>query len=835
MNDSRSDLHVLKFGGSTLGKISSAREALKRIAEDAERGRVVVVVSALGDTTDRLLAAAEHASRGERAAAAAHTEAIAALAAQIASIDGAPALDRTTIDGLLAPLSALLEGIHLVRECSPRTRDVVLSYGERLSSTIISGLLTKRGLESSPVDARHIIVSDDTFGDARVDVPATQKRIRSAAQAWPRIPVVTGFLARTREGRDTTLGRNGSDYTATLIAQALFAKEVQLWTDVPGVLTADPEVVHDAHPIAKLSYMEAIELARFGARLFHPRTMVPLIEAQVPLRIRHMMDPGAPGTLVDAVGADDTTRATSLASLAQQALLHIEVRGHDLSENLATRFQSTFDELGIPVWLGTLSAFGTSVSAVIPDTETDRAREALEQTFRLELADGTLDTIHIRRPVALLTLVAEAMGRTPGVLRKLTTALGSIGVNVLAMGQSASERSISCVVAESDITQAVQTVHAAFHWAHQEVDVFLLGPGTVGRELIEQIAQQQGWLREKHDVNVRLVGVANSSRYVYDKNGLDPRGARDALASAPPTAERGPIGPVPTTLLSELGRHPLPVLVDCTAEDGMESMYRAAFQHGVHVVAANKKPLTLRMEDYHGLLGEARRRHRAYRYETTVGASLPVIETLRDLVRTGDEVRLVEGSFSGTLGYITDELSKGGDLDEIVRRAQEQGFTEPKPQDDLSGLDAARKALILAREMGLSVELEDVKLEPLVPESIIDEDDLDAFYRGLAAYAPEMRAKVEAARARKEVLRYLARIDPSAKARGEPVMTVAPLTVGSENPAAHLRHAQSFVAFYTLRYRDFPLVVQGAGAGGAVTAAGVLADVLRIAGSLREP
>lgn len=834
MTESQADLQVLKFGGSTLGRASSAREALDRIESSARSHRVVVVVSALGDTTDRLLSAAERAAAGERAAAAAETEAIGKIAETIASIDGTPALDRTAIDGLLSPLSALLEGIHLVRECSPRTRDVVLSYGERLSSTVISSLLGRRGIQSAPVDARHIIISDDQFGDARVDVPKTLISIRDSARSWPRVPVVTGFLARTRGGKDTTLGRNGSDYTATLIAQALSASEVQIWTDVPGVLTADPEVVPDARPIARLSFMEAIELARFGARMFHPRTMLPLIESEVPLRIRHMLEPDAPGTLVDRTGADDATRATSLASLRRQALLHIEVRGQELSENLATRFQSTFDALRIPVWLGTLSAFGTSVSAVIPESEADRAQEALEQTFRLELSDGILDHIHVRRPVSLVSLVAEAMGRTPGVLSKLTAALGSIGVNVLAMGQSASERSISCVVTESDTERAVQTVHAAFHWAHQEVDVFLLGPGTVGSELIEQIRQQQDYLRSEHDVNVRLVGMANSRGYVYDKQGLDLQSWRDKLSGVRED-HIGPNGPVPPSLLKELGRHPLPVLADCTAEDGMETMYKTAFEEGVHVVAANKKPLTLVTQSYRELLAAARSNHRTYRYETTVGASLPVIETLRDLVRTGDQVKLVEGSFSGTLGYITDELSKGGDLAEIVRRAQEQGFTEPQPQDDLSGLDAARKALILAREIGLTLELSEVALEPLVPQWIIERPDIETFYKGLSEYAGEMKTRIEAAQGRGEVLRYLARIDPSAKEKGEPVMTVGPVFVGMDNPAAHLKHAQSFVAFYTQRYRDFPLVVQGAGAGGAVTAAGVLADVLRVAGSLREP
>lgn len=832
MNSSQSKLHVLKFGGTTLGRASSAREALARISAMAENSRVVVVVSALGHTTDRLLAAAEHAARGERSASAAHTEAIADLALEISSVDGTPALDRASIDGLLAPLSALLEGVHLVRELSPRTRDVVLGYGERLSSAIVSALLRKRGIDSTPVDARNLIVSDETFGDARVDVPVSLEQIREAAASWPAAPVVTGFLARTKEGKDTTLGRNGSDYTAALIAQALSADEVHIWTDVPGVLTADPSVVPDARPIARLSYMEAIELARFGARLFHPRTMVPLIESGVPLRIRHMMAPEAPGTLVDATGADDATRATSLASLERQALVHIESRGPELSQNLASRFLSALEQAGIPVWLGTLSAFGTSISAVIPADEIERAELVLAEAFRIEIQDGALDNIHVKAPVSLVSLVAEAMGQTPGVLSKLTASLASVGVNVVAVGQSASARSISVVVAEADTHRAVQTVHSAFHWAHQEVAVFLLGAGTVGRELIAQIAKQQDVLQDKHDVKVQLVGVANSSRHLYEKDGLAFEGVIDTLKAAEPSS--GPFGPVTEDVLEKLGRHAVPVLVDCTAEGGMENLYRAAFAHGVHVVAANKKPLTLDTAGYEALLGEARRQHCRYRYETTVGASLPVVETLQDLVRTGDEVKLVEGSFSGTLGYITDELSKGGDLHVIVKAAQDQGFTEPKPQDDLSGLDAARKALILAREIGLELEMSDVALTPLVPAEIIEEPDLAKFYGKLEAHAPTLKAEIEAAAEKGEVLRYLARIDPAAKARGEPAMTVGPVYVGADNPAAHLRHAQAFVAFYTSRYRDFPLVVQGAGAGGPVTAAGVLADVLRVAGNLRQ-
>jgi aspartokinase/homoserine dehydrogenase 1 len=677
------------------------------------------------------------------------------------------------------------------------------------------------------VDARTFVRTDDRFGDAIVDWPATATALDAASGAWAgRIPVVTGFLGRAPDGRTTTLGRNGSDYTATLLARGLRAREVQIWTDVPGVMTADPALVDEAWPLAHMTYGEALELATFGARMFHPRTMIPLIESGIPMRIRHTMRPDEPGTRVDAVGAPAGDRATSVTSLEDQALIDVQVRQLNHATNVSERVQAVLLAEGVDVWMLTQSAMGQAVSAVVPVAQADRAVRALQVAFADAIGRGDLHPIGVERPVTLLTLVAEAMGRTPNVAGRMFSALGQIGVNVLAIGQSASSRSISCVVHAHDTRDAVRAVHAGFNLTHQRVSLLVLGAGIVGAELLAQVAEQREELKRERGLHPVVVGIATSRRLLFDRDGLDLDGWRERLADEP-EATPARFGPVTPDVLDRLARLTGPVLVDCTAADGMEELYEQAFARGIHVVAANKKPLTTPQARRDALLASARQHHRGYRYETTVGASLPVIGTLQDLVQTGDEVHLVEGSLSGTLGFLTNALMDGVRLDAAVRDAKEKGYTEPLPQDDLSGLDAARKGIILARELGFELELDDVALTPFVPAELLAERDLEAFYRALAGHADELARTLARLREEGRVLRYLARVDPSAPSRGEPVVTVGPVGVPSDHPAAGLRGSESFVAFHTRRYQLYPLIVRGAGAGGAVTAAGVLADVLR--------
>lgn len=834
---------VMKFGGSSVGAPERLLAALDLIARERLRGPVAVVVSAMADTTDRLLAAVDAAAAGDPADP--HVDAIEQLA--LAVFHGArdmlqsagllqhvPEDIHSTLAELMRPLRQLLLGVSLVRERTAQTRDLALSFGERASALLVRALLVARGVPAVAVDARDWTVTDDRFGHASPDLPASRLALAALTPAWATadgvdlVSVHTGFLGRTRDGRTTTLGRNGSDYTAALLAQLLGAAELQIWTDVSGVMTADPGLVLEAYPVAHLSQAEALELGDLGMML-HPRTMAPLIEAQIPLRVRNTARPDDPGTLIDALGTRDERHPICVVSTEDLALLDIEARRRLDPERIGERALRALAGAGVPVWLATAAPRDRAFAAAVARDDAARAEAALTREFAPHPAspdDPDILPIRVRQPVTLLTLVGEAMGRTPGVAGRFFGALGHIGVLVRASAQGAGERSISAVIDGEDTTTAVRTVHAAFNLAAQEVDLLVLGKGTVGRELLAQIAAQQGELARGQDVLIKVVGVVDSRRAVFDPAGL-PAGQWEARLQA----AESHVPPDISSLLDRLRRLPVPILVDCTAED-TSAVYRAAFARGIHVVGANKRPLAAPWPIRQDLMDMARSSHRRWEYETTVGASLPVIDTLKGLVRTGDVILRIEGSFSGTLGFLAGELSRGVPLSHAVRDAHARGYTEPHPRDDLSGLDVARKALILARELGLGLDLDAVAIEPFAPPEALDHADLERFFIALAGHDAAFAARIERMRHAGRVLRYLAQVDPNPPP-GAPAVRVGPIEVEPDHPAARLRGTESFVAFTTERHRAYPLLVQGAGAGGVVTASGVLTDILKIALSLR--
>ncbi|MFP2926630.1 bifunctional aspartate kinase/homoserine dehydrogenase I [Pyxidicoccus sp. 3LG] len=828
---SSAPFQVMKFGGSSVGSPRRLRQVVELIGRHAKQGPLAVVVSAMGDTTDWLIEAAHLATAGELEAALTVVARIAHLAkTNAAALHPAQSTALAArVDTLLAPLQQLLQGLSLTRECSAPSRDRVLSFGELVSATLLAELLTAAGTDATFRDARQLLVTDDRFGAARVDVALTRERLQAAVGSWrASVPVLPGFIAATPDGRTTTLGRNGSDYTAALVAQGIDATEVTVWTDVLGLHTADPDLVTDAYPVAHLTHGEGLELAAVGVRMLHPRTMIPLIEAGISLRIRNTMHPDHPGTLIDAIGSRDGQRPTCIATREDLALLGIEVRKLSDQFQLGERVLAALREAQVTVWTTAQSANGQSIAVVVPRPDVARAQRALEVELSQELARREVEPLGIRQPVTLLTLVAEAMGHGTNVAGRFFSALGAVGVNVRASAQGASSRSISCVIDAEDTAIAVRTTHAAFNLAHQQVSLFLLGRGTVGGQLLAQLRAQQALLRDRHGIALRVVGLADSRRALFDAAGLALEGLEERLARVEPVdPETRSLVP----LLDELRRLPVPILVDCTAASGLEALYTEAFRRGVHVVAANKKPLALPWNDREALLAEARRHHVAYHYETTVASSLPVIDTLANLVRTGDTVRLITASLSGSVGFICNELTAGVPLSVAVRTARERGFTEPDPREDLGGTDVARKALILARELGLPLSLSDVALEAFVPAE--PKGTVDAFLQGLRSLDSAYEERVARCRQSGTVLRYLARIDPSKVGTGTPVIRVGPVAVETGQPAADLRGSESFVSFTTTRHSDFPLTVRGAGAGGAVTASGVLADILRISQTLR--
>lgn len=836
---------VLKFGGSSLSSAERLAATVEIVRGSRAGHRVAVVVSAMADSTDRLLDALDYAGAGDWEAAFDVVDGIQARVlseaqAALTSVGGdgmARATLTQALSALFRPLQDLLKGVHLLRELTPQTRDLVLSFGERSSATVVAHVLTHAGIPAEFVDSREWTVTNDHFGSALVDWPACQQRISELRSAWHDVVSVhTGFLGRTPAGRTTTLGRNGSDYTASMLARGLEAEEVHIWTGTSGVMSADPEIVPEAYPVPALSYMEALELANFGARMFHPRTMIPLINSGIPLRIRNTLAPDAPGTLVTHEGSTSPDNPTCVASLERLALLEIDAKREAGDLHVGERVLSALALAEIKVWTAVQAGFGQAVAVVVPEEDRHTACEIVRQELAPEIDRSEVDRVDVRHPVTLVTLVAEAMGKTVNVAGRLFQALGTAGIGVWSIAQSGSARSIACAVNAEDTREAVRAVHAAFNFSYETVNLMVLGVGVVGGNLLAQIQQQQHKLRELMGIELKVVGVANSRRFVFDERGLDLAKWREALETPDVNIADASITEGATfdlyTVLDRLRRLGAPVLVDCTAADKMESLYHAAFARGIHVVAANKKALTVSWADREALLSAARSAHRFYNYETTVGASLPVIDTLMAMVRTGDQVARVEGSLSGTLGYLANHLMDGVPLSEAVRDAKAKGYTEPHPRDDLSGTDAARKALILARELGVALEFEDVSVTPLVPQHILAEDELDAFFESLAGYDPIMAEQVKAHKSRGEVLRYLATVDPNAEDRSQ-ILTVGPTWVPADHPSTRLRGTEAFLAFTTDRYPVEPLVIQGAGAGGPVTAGGVLSDILKIGQSLR--
>ncbi len=823
---------VYKFGGTSLGSLGRLPQVLRLVEEaPADGTRLALVVSALGDSTDHLEASAEAAALGNSAAGRDEIQKVSALARTTAGqvLSGTQLEDFCReADRILAAADPILGEISRELRCTPGQLDAVLALGEPVAAALVAAALRARSVPARAQDARQFLVTDAQAGAARVDWAETSRRFGGVAAGWEGIlPVITGFVAATREGKTTTLGRNGSDYTATLLAALLGAGEVTVWTDVPGVMTADPAIVAEAVPVDRLSYDEALELAYFGTRMFHPRTIIPLRECGAALVIRSTSNPGAPGTRIDALGNPDPDRPTCVTSLENLSLLGVGSRRAEIGRPVGSRIVDGLVAAGVRVWLATESTLGQTFSVVVPCSDEAAARRLIAETLEREPAAGELTQGEPISPVSLVTLVAEAMGHRPNVAGRFLGAIGRAGVTVRAIAQGASQRNVSCVVDAADTAAAVRTVHAAFNLAHAEISVLLLGKGVVGRSLLDQLERHRVDLRTHHDTEVKLVGLADSSGAVFAARGLEPAEAKRLLGGG---GKGGRTRRAPEALLPELARLPNPVLVDCTAADGMEELYAEAFARGVNVVSANKKPLAIPLSRYDALKAAARRHYRAFHYETTVGAALPVIETLKNLVRTGDHVVRIEGAFSGTLGFLSERLSAGERLSSAVRKARDLGYTEPNPRDDLSGLDVARKALILARELGLRLDLADVKLEPFVPAEGLAQGGPEAFLSSLEGLDQAFAERMEGLRHRGMLLRYLARIDLP---KSGPRVAVSPVEIGPDHPAWSLHGTESFVAFHTERYHEHPLIVRGAGAGGEITASGVLADILRLAQNIR--
>ncbi len=835
MPSSRRAPHVHKFGGASLADAAAMRHAVA-IVRALPPEPAVLVLSAMGGVTDRLLDLARGAVRGEPSPPAT----LAALRVQ--HVDAArallPAAERrrevvAAIDASLTELAALLDGLRVVRELTPRTSDYVVARGERLSALLVSAALGADGRKVALVDPLRLIVTDGTFGQAAPDFGATDRRVRQVLGPLLRrgvLPVVPGFLGASPSGEVVTLGRGGSDLTATLLARALGAKAVSLWKDVPGFLTADPRVVAEARVVPQLHAREAAELAYYGAKVLHPRALIPLKRRRIPLHVRPFAEPSATGTEVSERRARTRSPVRAVSGIGGQALVTVTGNGMLGVPGIAARTFEALQRRGISVSLITQASSEHSISFTVPEALATDAREALLQEFRGEIARQEIDGVEARRGMATVAVVGLGMAGTRGVASRVFGAVAHAGINVAAIAQGSSELNISFVVSEAEAAAAQRRVHAAFQLdkigggqvtAPERVAVVLLGFGQVGRTLARLIPRAS-----RPGLQLEVAAVIDRTGFVFDPDGIPPRRlaqlAQEKQGGRPLARAEGGVAAGSVEALEFIARHalPRPVVADVTAYD-TAAILRHVLHSGMDVVLANKRPLTERRHDAEALQQAARAHGRRLLFEATVGAGLPIIDTAWKLVESGDRIRRIEGCLSGTLGFLLSEVGEGRPFGATLREAMARGYTEPDPREDLSGMDVARKALILGHLMGYTGGIESVTVESLVPKAARGLP-LAEFLARMDGSDAEWRARVEAARAKGGVLRYVASVTPRA-------ITVGLATVPAASALGSLRGTDNQVVFTSDRYRTNPLVVTGPGAGLEVTAAGVMNDIMKLA------
>lgn len=815
---------VMKFGGTSMGSVGSLNRVISIVRKTQKGVRTAaVVVSAMNGVTDQLIDIGRRAAKKDdsykkpmRALEDRHVKTLKALVGKRNQIE---ALKNVQV--LFDALERVVRGVYLIRELSPGALDYLMSYGERLSAHILCEALRSRGIKCEYVNARTLIVTDDYFGQATPHVEKTNRNIRAHFRAHKDLQIVTGFIAATSDGKTTTLGRGGSDYTASIIGAALSAKSIEIWTDVSGVMTADPRKVKDALPVRKLSYSEAAEMSYFGAKVIHPPTMRPAQLKNIPILIKNTFEPEALGTIVGKTADRSDALATGITSINDIAMLQVEGSALSRIRSAVGRIFEALAEHRINVVLITQASSQHSVSFAVALREAERAREAIKKEFALELGSGLINDVSVQRDLSIIAVVGEGMRHRAGIAGRLFATLGRMGINVVAIAQGSSELNISVVVGKHDETKALNAIHTGFFFPQTKpLHIFLVGTGLIGSTLLAQIARQRDHLRREWGYVITIEAIADAHKMAFDTKGIDPRNWRAALS-----ASRRRMDVRKFVEMVKGIELPGKVFVDCTASDEVAAVYPELLSSQISVVTPNKRANSGSFSYYMRLKQLAKKPGISFLYETNVGAALPIIGTLNDLFLSGDEVVKIEGVLSGSLSYVFNEFSGKQRFSEVVRKARAMGYTEPDPREDLSGKDVARKILILAREAGKELELSDVKVESLLSPRARSAKTIEEFFKILERDDARFEKKRRAAERARMRLRYIATLE---KGRAN----VSLRAVSPEHPFYNLSGSDNIVAFTTKHYSKTPLVVKGPGAGAKVTAAGVFADMLRTARDL---
>lgn len=814
-------MRVLKFGGSSVKDADKIRNVGNILQGYADQGiSFTVVFSAMGGITDLLIDMATKASKGKEEYKKdldyfiqRHNDVIDAL------FDNKKYYDEVmeVIQEQHETLKNLLYGIYLVRESSPRTMDYVLSFGERYSAFIISKYMQQRGVHSEFLDAREIIKTNRNFGNAEVHLKLTYQKIADYYKDRKAIQIVTGFIASTKGGLSTTLGRGGSDYTAALLAAGLKADLIEIWTDVNGVLTTDPRRVKQAFTIPRMSFLEAVEMSHFGAKVIYAPTMQPAMDQNIPLLIKNSMNPDHEGTYISSEVSLNDYPVKGISAISDVALLTLQGNGMVGVPGMAARLFRCLADAGINIMLITQGSSEYSISFSILPNQVRNASKAIQEEFKREFERNDLDHLHIEKDLSILAIIGDNMRFVPGVAAKMMRSLGNNGINIIAIAQGSSERNISVVINKDDENKALNALHEGFFLSDIKViNLFVVGTGLIGSTLIKQIQEQSKSLLEDRGVEIRLIGVANSRKMLFSEHGIDLKKWKEELDGSGEKMNM-------VHFLKRMGDINVinSVFVDNTATDEISRHYRSILSESIHVVTPNKIATSSSYDEYVHLKRIAHLNNVTFGYETNVGAGLPVISTMQNLIHSGDKIKKIEGVLSGSLSYIFNEFDGSAPFSTIVKKAKSLGFTEPDPRIDLSGTDVKRKIIILSREAGLRIEPEEVVIESFLPEECMRDINLEEFFRCLESndlYFENMRKEAEKENKKLRMIASMEndRVDISLQA------------VGRRSPFYHLEGSDNMIVITSQRYHTRSLVIQGPGAGAEVTAAGVFAEIINI-------
>ena len=811
-------MKVLKFGGTSVGSSKNINRVISILENYSKTDAVVCVVSAVGGITDKLLLTGKQAQNKEIS----YKDTLNLIKDIHFNIinelnPGNGENITQVVDNEFQELEDLLNGIYLINELSPKTSDKLVSFGEKLSSFIIAETMKNRGLSADRKNSQELVVTNSNFTKAEVDFKITNANIQDYFKTAPQsITILPGFVSKSKLGEQTTLGRGGSDFTAAIVAAALKVDQLEIWTDVSGMFTTNPKMVKQAYPISKISYQEAMELSHFGAKVLYPPTVQPVLSLGIPIHIKNTMQPEDVGTIISNEHTQEMTPVKGISNISNIALLTLQGSGMVGIPGFSKRLFETLSQEKINIIMITQASSEHSICLGIDDKEADKAKEAIDVAFENEIALQKIDPIIVETGLSIIALVGDSMKNHQGISGKMFSTLGKNNINIRAIAQGASEKNISAVIAENDVKKALNTLHEQFFESKtKQLNVFITGVGNVGERLVEQIKQQKKYLKENLKINLRVAGLSNSRKMIFNEDGIDLKNWKEQLEDGKQATLDGFFENTKALNLRNS------IFVDVTANADVANLYAKYLRQSIGVVACNKIACSSDFKNYK-LLKELSLKYNApYLFETNVGAGLPIIDTLNNLIASGDKVNSIQAVLSGSLNFVFNNFTDETKFYDVVKQAGAEGYTEPDPRIDLSGVDVARKILILARESGVEMNLEDIDNTSFLSEAGLKSDSVDDFYKTLIEDEAHYQALYASAKANNCQLKYVAQFND-----GKASVGLQEIPEG--HPFYNLEGSDNIVMFYTQRYPKQPMIIKGAGAGADVTASGLFADIIRI-------